>query len=39
MNETSLPPELVPLTVLTDVFTLVVLPGVITLNCGVNELN
>ena len=38
-NETSEPPELVPLTVLTDAFTLVVLPGVMQLNCGVNELN
>ena len=38
-NETSVPPELVPVTVLTDAFTRVDLPGVIQFNCGESVLN
>ena len=38
-NEISEPPELVPVTVLTDALTFVDLPGVMQLNCGENVLN
>ena len=39
IKDTSFPPALVPLTVLTEVFAKVPLPGVITLNCGDKLLN